>query len=34
VTVFVEQALLNEARDGTIAFQFGLLGRCTAVVEM
>jgi hypothetical protein len=33
VTVYVELALLNEARVGAITFQFGLLGRCTAVIE-
>jgi hypothetical protein len=33
VTVYVQLALLNEARTGTITFQFGLLGRCTAVIE-
>mgnify|MGYP001768075887 CR=1 FL=1 len=33
VTVYVQQAVLDAARDGTVTFQFGLLGRCTAVVE-
>jgi hypothetical protein len=33
VTVFVERRLLDAARDGRITFQFGLLGRCTGVID-
>jgi hypothetical protein len=33
VTVFAERALLEDAGSGTIPFQFGLHGRCTAVVD-
>jgi hypothetical protein len=33
VTVYLHRALLDQPGAGTIDFQFGLLGRCTAVVE-
>jgi hypothetical protein len=33
VTVFVERKLLDAAPGGRIDFQFGLLGRCTGVIE-
>ncbi len=33
VTAYVHRALLAAAPDGTIAFHFGMRGRCTVVVD-
>jgi hypothetical protein len=33
VTVYLHRALLDQSSAGTVDFQFGLLGRCRAVVE-
>jgi hypothetical protein len=33
VTVHVHRALLADAQGPAVAFQFGLLGRCTALIQ-